>query len=284
MPISIYLPNIRHKDSLPQEDSSFSAPRVWAIADGVTRDPKLPENFNSKSIEDILAYYPRPSGAKVVANIFTKNFITLVKKNLSIKDIFQKINVLINIYNKKNIAKVDYLVNDFFACVACGAYIKNNILKYGFIGDSGMAIFNSKGKLNFCTKDGMQPFVDYENKFLKKSNFNWLMPEYRVLVRSEFRNYIKKPKEKKIVYGALTGEVEAMKFVTIGEKKVRQGSKIVFFSDGARQLVLSSDFSEFMKESLSQKLKTEIMNLSLQKAEKDYENFGRERSMIIDNI
>lgn len=284
MPISIYLPNIRHKDSLPQEDSSALAPKIWAIADGVTRDPKLPENFKSKSIEDILAYYPKPSGAKMVANIFTKNFVTLAKKNLSIKDIFKKINLLINIYNKKNIDKVDYLVNDFFACVACGGYIKNNSLKYGLIGDCGMAIFNSDGKLNFCTKDGMKPFVDYENKFLKKSDFNWSMPEYRVLIRSEYRNYIKKPKEKKIAYGALTGEVEALSFVTIGERKIRPGSKIVFFSDGARQLVLSSGFSKLMKENITQKLKIKIINLSLEKAEKNYEDFGRERSVIIDNI
>lgn len=281
MPIKIYLPNSKYGALLPQEDSSLFSDRFFAVADGVTRDPKLPKEFKGKSVEDVLKYYPRPSGAYTVARIFSKHFVELSAQKKSIKTIFSTINRLIAEYNNKKIRQVNYLENDYFGCVACGGSITNDSLSYACIGDCGIAIFDFKGKIKFQTENGMKKFIAYENKFLKKKDFNWLMSSYRKLVRSEYRNTLKFHNNALISFGVLTGEKKALRFVEYGKKKLSKGDVVLFYSDGFAPFIDSGFLSKLIQMHPKKELRQAIISKSLELSRKDYEKFGHERSLII---
>lgn len=266
---------------MPREDSDCFSDTIFAVADGVTRDPIFPKGFKSKNIRDILKYYPRPSGAYTVARIFTNKFLDFSKKTEDISDIFSKINRLIANFNKRRIQSMNYLENDYFGCVVCGGYIKDNTLFYGCIGDCGLTIYNSQGKIKFKTKNGLKKFINYEKKFLKKENFNWMMSKYRYLIRSEYRNTEKLYKNQIISYGVLTGEEKALGFVEYGEKKLEKGDIIIFYSDGFSPLVNSKKFSQLIYDLPKNIIRDQIISTSLKLARKDYEKFGHERSLII---
>lgn len=280
MNIKLSISNNKFGKWLPAEDSVAFKNMVFCVADGITRDPKLPPKFKGKKIEDALKYYPNPSGAKKVADIFCNDFVTLAKELKNIKAIFTEINSSIANYNNKKIELVDYLTDDYFACVACGGYIKNNILYYGYIGDCGLAIFNKDGKLKFQTKNGLADFINFENKYLRKKDFNWVMPEYRHLIRSEYRNKKKTHKNKLISYGALTGEKGAISFINQGKKKLNTGDLVVAYSDGFENIINCPDFFKTIYNKSENNAKKNLVELSNKLASKDYDKFGHERSLV----
>ena len=280
MIIKLSVPNNKYGKLLPAEDSVAHKDMIFGVADGITRDPNLPSGFKSRKIENALKFYPNPSGAKKVADIFCNGFIDLAERLNSIKDVFVKINSSIASYNNKRIKSVDYLVNDYFACVACGGYIKNNILYYGYIGDCGIAIFNKDGYLKFQTKNGLADFVKFEKKYLENKDFNWIMPEYRYLIRSEYRNKKKFHGKILVSYGALTGEKSAINFVHQGKRKLNTGDLIVFYSDGFENLINYPYFFKAIYNKSEREAKQKTSRLSEKLAAKDYEKFGHERSLV----
>ncbi|HRH33346.1 MAG TPA: PP2C family serine/threonine-protein phosphatase [bacterium] len=284
MLLKISLSNIKFGNLMPSEDSLAVKKNVFVLADGITRDPKLPPRFKSNSIKDILKYYPRPSGAKVVADICTTSFIEFAKNDLDIKHILCKVNSRIAEYNKKKIKKVNFLENDYFGCVAAGGFIINNILHYGYLGDCGIAIINSKGNLRFQTKDGMQDFIAFENKYLKTKEFNWSLKTYRQLIRSKYRNKNKLNNGKLISYGAFTGEKAAEKFIVTGQKRIQAGEYIIFYSDGFHKILHSKEFLKIITDKNIGNIKKKIIVLSARFGKEDYEKYGRERSLIIKKV
>lgn len=278
-------PSALYGDLMPAEDSMLQHNNIFCVADGITRDPISPKDFTDKKPEEILKKYPNPSGAKLAADIFCKSFIKSLKEvepsAEQIKKAFIGANKNITKLNKKHLEKIDYLVNDFFACVAVGGVIHDNKLYWGGICDCGIIIFSKKGAIKFRTDNWMSDFINYENKNLKTTAFNWSKPKYRKMIRSEFRNNPNKIiSGKPVSYGALTGEKTADQFINFGETNIKKGDLIVFYSDGFEDTINQNDFFTNIYRNIISKNNDEFLEYTNQLANENYAKFGRERSLI----
>tara|TARA_Y100000034_G_scaffold135972_1_gene210058 strand:- start:2731 stop:3564 length:834 start_codon:yes stop_codon:yes gene_type:complete len=224
----------------PEEDffkySRKKGKVVVAVADGITRDPiglidgELPNLKSLIGEVEMALEYPIPSPARKSAEVFCERF---VKKGEVSKKGFEKVNAEIWKLNKG--LDVDYLENDFAGCVASAGVIEGKELKYGYVADCGVCVFDKKGKLKFRT-DSEGPGSGIEKAIGRK--FDWSKPEFRKKVRKEFRNNIKK----KEAYGAFTGEKEVMDFLRIGKVDLEEGDYVLFYSDGFVELIYSKKF------------------------------------------
>lgn len=281
----VSLPNILYGHLMPPEDSTLVEGKIFCVADGITRDPISPKDFTNMSIDDSLKKYPNPSGARFVADIFCESFVKFLSKKdptlKTIRNAFIFGNKKIAELNKKHIKKVDYLVNDFFGCCASGGVINKNKLCWGGICDCGIIIYDKNGKVKFQTPNWMKLFEKYENKHLRKKGFNWPMPEYRKMIRSEYRNNAKKTVNNKCVsYGALTGEKKAEEFMNFGEIGLSKGDLIVFYSDGFEYTVQHKKFFKTIYQKDKNLADQHFIPYTLSLAKQDYHKFGRERTLI----
>ncbi|MBS3088620.1 hypothetical protein J4402_02455 [Candidatus Pacearchaeota archaeon] len=233
---------------LPHEDSFHvnSAETVFAVADGVTRDCKNGEPLqkNLRSALNALRYYPKPSPAAIAADIFAVNFVeemcrNNVMNNATMRESIRFGNKEIKSWQEKYIPKPDYLVNDFPGCTAaCIAKPFPQIVSWGYICDSGAALFDWKGNLkNRTQNDGPSTKDKYIWASEKLKGLTWKDAEARRIIRSEFRN---NPSEE-YSFGVLTGEENAMCYVRTGmwEKKPRDVA--VIYTDGVEHILFGQD-------------------------------------------
>lgn len=275
MAYTISLPNSKYGYLVPQEDVFLITKNIFVTADGITRDPTTPSDFSNKSMEEIFQKYPRPSGAKLAAEVFCQTFVDSLKdRRLSlkaVKEAFQRGNESVKNLNSKNLKEVDYLVNDYFGCVAAGGGIEDKKLYWGVIADCGIAVFNKEGKVKFQTLNDVKPFEGY----VKRKKIDWKKPANRKLIRSEYRN---KPNKtaggKSISYGALTGEKEAEFFMKFGKIELTKGDMVVFYTDGFEEIIKQSDF--FSKIYIN----SEFLNFCNKLASINYDKFGKEKSLV----
>jgi serine/threonine protein phosphatase PrpC len=277
MEFNITLSNTRYGHLMTDEDSFLTKNNIFCVADGITRDPSSPLDFGDMAPEEILKNYPRPSGAKKAADLFCKEFIKNVDHGKTVKEAFLHGNQAIYKLNKKNIEKVDYLVNDFYACVASGGIIKNGKLYWGQICDCGIIVFNKKGTIKFTTTNGMQPFQEYING----REGRWGDPARRHLIRSQFRNNPNQIINGNLVsYGALTGEKRAEYFFKFGELKIGKGDLIVFYSDGFEHLVEKKDFFKVIYRPAEEKITQNFLDFDKEWSKNNQGLYGRERTLI----
>lgn len=247
--------NPKHKQlNYPKEDS-FKYHRngddeiLVAVADGITRDPKGIEKYpdindDEEIVKKASENYPRPSPAKKAADLFCRSFINYMKK---IKLQKNSIRGALG-YSNKEICKlnegleVDYLENDFWACVGVAGAIKENILYYGYVADCGVCVFDKNGKLKFKTKnEGPNSNGDIDGDIVKKYKIHSKFPAGRKIIRSRYRNNSKNP----LSYGAFTGEEKVLDFIRTGEIYLDGGDLIVFYSDGMPSIIFSENFNIF---------------------------------------
>ncbi|GIU68333.1 MAG: hypothetical protein KatS3mg001_183 [Candidatus Pacearchaeota archaeon] len=236
--------------------------KIIAVADGVTRDPmlKLPNRNTFFGELKFSLKYPRPSPAKIVADIFTTTFINFLKdyKKITprlIRKAFEKSNEKIRLWNNKHMPKPDYLINDFASCVAAGAAIENQKVIYGYICDAGVAIFDKQGKLKLKTKEenkGPSSKI-LEKEFFIKNGDDYIV---RKIGRSIFRN---NPKRKNSI-GVLTGEKKAMRYVRTKTYKLQKGDILILYTDGIAEIIFKNEkirpfFSELIKNKDWKKLR-----------------------------
>ena len=227
----------------PEEEDAFrykvNGKIIIAVADGITRDPTgietFPEFSDKKAMEESARHYPRLSPAKTAANLFCESLIEY-SENKKINERLVKEALLFaneQIYEKLNRKlEVDYLENDFAACVGSAGIIDNNILYYGFVADCGVCVFDRFGKLRFKTKnEGPNKRIDDEVR--KKHNTGFKYARGRKIIRSLYRNNPKEP----LSYGAFTGEENVAEFVRTGQLKLEQGDKVIFYTDGMNNLL-----------------------------------------------
>jgi hypothetical protein len=231
----------------PQEDSfRYSIAKdkiIIAVADGISRDPiGMPEFPDYKTFTGKVKY-PIPSPAKKAADLFCESFIEKSRKaepsTNSVKESAIYANKKINLLNKN--LKVDYLENDFAACVASFGIISNGTLYHGFITDCGVCVFDEKGRLKFRTKNE-GPNLEIEKETAKnpeKYGASWRDPRRRARTRSWYRNNLKEP----LSYGAFTGEKQAINFVRTNETKLNQNDFVIFYSDGFVPIIFSENFN-----------------------------------------
>ena len=221
-----------------------------AVADGITRDPLgmpyLPDPKDMEGVWEACRAYPNPSGSKIVADLFVKNFIEYpmgvewAAHEQTVFNGFTSINNrLIKRLNKERIKDVDYLEHDLFGCVASAGIIAGDKLFYGYIGDCGVAVFDRKGKIVDKTTDD----VKKTSRFVEAlADYDWKRPEWREVVRKKYRN---KPGNLNS-YGALTGEVKANWYIHTGKINLTPGFFVLFYSDGMEDVVLSMGLSEHL--------------------------------------
>ncbi|MBI2106534.1 protein phosphatase 2C family protein [Candidatus Woesearchaeota archaeon] len=238
--IGFTLPNRIYKD-LPVEDAyriiSTNEGLIISVADGITRDPiglKWLPDKNEEGIIEFSQAYPRPSPAKKAADLFCKVFAEFfLKKQVQgkecIREAFELANYEIKRLNMTN--EIDYLENDFWACVACGGVIKERVLYLGYIGDCGVAVLDSKGNLKYKTRDDVKKVSAHIDSLGR----DWKDPSWRRDIRENYRNNENNPTS----YGALTGEEKAMFYIKTGIVGLEKRYFVLFYSDGMEELIFS---------------------------------------------
>jgi len=223
------------------------ARKVIAVADGVTRDPLevLPDLNTEAGKLEFFRHYPRPSPAKLAADIFTRNFIKLANASeQNIKNAFVRVNQRIKTWNNSNMKNPDYLTRDFAGCVASGAIVSGDNYFYGFICDCGVVVFNKDGKIKFITESEDPHRLDkYIWQDPQVKGKTWSDPDVRARIRSHFRNNPNNPHS----FGVLTGEEVAMNYVRTGSGKLSSGDIIMVYTDDARPILTSKKFAEKIK-------------------------------------
>lgn len=273
--LQITIPDSKYGHTKPGEDSFMVKDNVFAVADGITRDPLKPLDFSGISIEELSKNYPNPSPAKMAADTFCQSVTEYLGGHDLINEAFVFANDKIFELNKTYNPKPDYLVNDFYACVASAGIIKENQLHWGCVGDSGVAVFDANGNIKFQSPDGLKNFFAYIHQH--SGDFN--KPERRKFIRSQFRNNREMIKDGKVVgYGALTGEAEAEFFFQFGKVDLEPNDLIVFYSDGFADTLKEPSFNDALLKSFDDK--NVLIDFDSALAAKDYKKFGHERSLI----
>ncbi len=277
MTYSLTLGNSKYGQALPDEDAHAFSHGIFAVADGITRDPAGETDFSKRTPQDMAAAYPNPSGAKMAADVFCKEFIESSLHGTDTRAAFLSANQAIAELNRVHVPKPDYLVNDYFACVAAGAHIIDDTLHWSVIGDCGVIVYGADGTFKLRTPDSFAVF--HELELNGTVIFDWKKPEGRTLVRSQYRNNPKQLLDGRCVsYGALTGETTAEPFIYSGEYKLVSGDLVVLYSDGFEETILHPDFPIIAR---NEKIATEsIAAFSTKLAADDYEKYGRERTII----
>lgn len=239
---------------IPTEDSyNFDYKNcIFSVADGVTRDPceKLP---NARTLFGGMAFslnYPRPSPAKIAADIFTRTFQEVMRDYMpknrnekAIRKAFGQSNWKIKKWNYEHISKPDYAMMDFAGCVAAGAVENPEIISLGFIADCGVAIFDEKGNLLFKTRNE-GPDGKFFSQLMKSKNLTWNDVEARKIIRKDYRN-----NGKKHSYGVLTGEEKAMDYVKTFSHDLKLMEHLMVYSDGLEDIIFSGKFADKLRQS-----------------------------------
>ena len=118
--------------------------------------------------------------------------------------------------NKKYIKECDYLENDYYGAVASCIEIKESTLKFAYICDSGVIVYDKLGNIKFQTEDDKKIYSD---PYKREAGLPpWYLSECGKIVRSKWRNNPDNIIDGKCVsFGAITGEKEAISFIKSGE-------------------------------------------------------------------
>ena len=273
----MYDNNIFTKYNLePVEEDYFKVKdNMFCVADGVTRDSihgtVVPYPKNKEEVEEWVKVYPNPSGAYEAAKICAESFIEYISEYQSeemTEDIIMKAIKKANqdIWEINKDRKIDYLKDDLFCCVAVGGYIVNNTLYCFSIGDCHITLLDKNFDVKFTTNNNHKQFEDYlENVYCKNNLYDWSKPEYRVMVRRDYRN---KPEIKyngeEVSFGALTGENEAEHYIDVYKVDLNDVEYVCAYSDGCEPIF---EQKEIMKEIITNPEKLELE--------------GKERTLII---
>ena len=258
--------------NFPIEDQYYANDKEGIVADGITRDPIGISDFSKYTKEDLLKYYPRPSGAELAAKKVCESFS---KSRGLLVDRLIEANRKVRILNEKNISKCDYLENDYYGAVASCVSIEDNILNYAYICDCGVIIYDKNGNIKFKTENDKELYSD---SYINKIGISWNLPEARIIVRSKYRNNLKNIIDGKCVsYGALTGEEDASHFIRSGCFYLDKGDIVLVYSDGLSNYL---NDGEFINQLLYFK-KEKFEDFIEKKSKEDYEKFGKEKSLIM---
>ncbi len=260
-----------------QEDFLLKSEKypIFVVADGVTLIQYILDKNN----------YPNPSPAGEIARIFCEEFIRHAEdryesfKESDLKDIFKIANDAVGKYNKdhgRTKETVDYWDNDFYAITASFAIVKDNVVYWGSICDSYVMHFDSAGNLKFSSpkcndlKQSEPPqFTGDPKDRTAKIKYTW----------STIRNWLN-DKGERIGYGVVTGEPEALSYLSSGSFSMQEGDTLALLTDGFEDYMKLPKFISLLT-SWSPNLESEIKEFTYQKAEDDPETFGHERSLIV---
>ena len=230
----------KYKLKFPEEDYYYLENNIFCVADGVTRDliggdirpyPKTKEEATY-----IAEHYPNPSGAFESSKIIANNFVRYMKEvdvidEQAVLEAIKKANKDVWQINKNR--NIDYVGEDLYCSEAVGGIITDNYLYCFGIGDCYIKAYDDNYNEIFTTENDHMWMEKFEEEYLKKGEYEWMNPRYRLLIRGALRNnYIVTYNGEKVGYGALTGEDRAMDFVKISKVPLDKVKYIVAYSDG----------------------------------------------------
>lgn len=256
----------------PIEDQYYANDTEAIVADGITRDPIGISDFSNFTKKEFLENYPRPSGAELAAKEVCSTFSNA---NGSLVDRLIEANKSVKRLNEKNIPECDYLENDYYGTVASCVCFEDNILKYAYICDCGVIVYDKNGSVKFKTEDDKELYSD---PYINKIGISWNLPEARKIVRSEYRNNLNNTVNGKCVsYGALTGEETAIHFIRSGQLKLEDGDIVIVYSDGFTYYLNDKEFINniinFNKDIFEEYIE--------KKSKEDYEKYGKEKTLVM---
>lgn len=240
----------------PVEDA-YSIDRdngIIAVADGVTRDPMvyLPNMGSLRGKLGFLWNYPKQSPARKSSEIFVETFPLVLRDyaetnrdEKAVRNAFEEVNNRIKDWNQQHIPNPDYVMNDFAGCVAAGTSRSYGNISFGFLTDSGVAIFDANGELRFRTENqGPDKHDKYIWQDERLQDIEWRNPEARRIIRRDYRN---NPSEEHS-FGVLTGQPEALHYVRTGTQELRPGDSLIVYTDGLEHTIFSGEFSELIRK------------------------------------
>ena len=249
--------NQKKKIALMPTEDSFSIDsenEIFAVADGITRDPYefLPDMKTLKGKINFAFGYPRPSPAKIASNIFTQTFPLILRdyelanrNEKAIRTAFEEANKRIEEWNAQNMPEPDYVLRDFAGCVASGASLDKGVVYLGFLTDCGVAIFDEEGNLKFRTENqGPDKHDKYIWQDKRLQSIDWRNPEARRIVRGDYRN---NPSEEHS-FGVLTGEETAMNYVRTATQEIKPNEHLIIYSDGLESILFSGEFADKLRQ------------------------------------
>lgn len=226
---------------LTNEDAFLVSSRysIFSVADGVP----LAVHPGSE--------YPLPSGVQEVAKIFCEESIKNAEQlydemsSDKMRDIFIRANKEVRKYNseKDRIAEtINYWDHDYYCATAALAVLKERKLFWGNICDSGVAVFDEKGKKKFMTDDGWSFF----NKN-RPSDWEKLPLFERTIIKNrDFRNKV--INNQRSGYGVANGEESALAYLDFGSKDLEKGDIVFVYTDGFFPYLGKRDFINLFLE------------------------------------
>jgi serine/threonine protein phosphatase PrpC len=281
-----FIDDHRFGDLHPQEDALLVDNNVFAVADGITRDPLGVTDFTGLSKEEALQTYPNPSPAKFAADAFVDGFVEYFRLNPNSTDIkaaFEACNHKIATLNADKNPNPDYLINDYWACVAAGAVVKDYKLYWGNVGDCNIRVLSSTGEVKLITTDSVANFdKHFHDEQNRPAEFDWRKPEWRRFVRQEYRNNSQKIANGEVVgYGALTGELTARPFMNFGELDLMVGDYVLIYSDGFESYWQQPELREILQAVRATNSLQPLHDWTAELAPTEWVKFGREKSLIL---
>lgn len=217
-----------------REDAYVAAPAcgVFAVADGVTRDPN-PDGT-----------YPSPSPARAAADRFCQVVQERACHDPDLRAIFVEANAQIRSLNAelRLDTQPDYLTRDLAGTVAVVARQDNGRLDWCYVGDCGAALLDETGRILRITRDDVSAARPHfpTKKTLPHDDHR------RAYIRSRLRN---RPTSAG-AYGVLTGQAEAPDFVREGSWPWRGSNVALIFSDGFRPYLEAQNVPEVLVEAV----------------------------------
>lgn len=266
--------NIKTLDcNFPIEDQYYANDIIAVVADGITRDPIGVGDSSMYLYEELLRRYPRPSGAELAAKVVIDAFKENSKSSL--RERLIRANQKVKDLNGKYVKKCDYLQNDYYGAVASCAFIEGSQLRYAYICDCGVIVYDKKGNVKFQTIDDKKMVSD---PYINKIGIPWHLPEARVIVRRDYRNNPNNIQDGHCVsYGAITGEKDAISFIKDGSLELDREDVVIVYTDGFANFLHKKEFIDLLLEFRSNEFEKYVN----EKSESDYEKYGKEKTIVI---
>ena len=224
----------------PEEDYYYIDGNTFCVADGVTRDliggDIRPYPQTREEATYIAEHYPNPSGAFKSSKIIAEGFVKYINESKQISEgtvleAIQRANK--DVWKINENRNIDYIGEDLYCSEAVGGIITETDLYCFGIGDCYIKVYDENCNEIFTTVNDHMWMEEFETEYLKGGEYNWMDPRYRLLIRGALRNnYIVTHNGKKVGYGALTGEEEAMNFVKTNKVSLEKAKYICAYSDG----------------------------------------------------
>lgn len=258
--LQLYYPEERirlHKEDASAIDDENG---IFVVADGV----HLREGIEYKG------RYPNPSPAGRLAKKFCDNFLKYAR-GVSIEKNFSEANRSVFSINKKRNKLATFSeAKAYFAATGAFGRIKNRVLEWGNICDSGVVIIDAKNKVTFWQFDHSHHGPCDE--LLK----GYSVLDVSYMLRTIFRNAISSRGEK-LGYGVITGESLAEAYAHFGKRLLRKGDIVVFATDGFEKYLGEKSFRVSLRTFDKRQIEYAMSKLKKSQAKDD---FVSERTLI----